>query len=141
MWRLNFTHLSALLIQTIYAKKKCFKFLWLTWAKNDVLLKLSATITCWQCVNEIIFFVSKMGQTKHKPLRIRDVLRFYAWNGSLHLEHILFKTMTRKKTSLCTSNMQILKFLKVINILQIVSKTVLRLLWAICCSWLVKNLV
>ena len=35
--------------------------------------------------NEIVFFGSKMGQTKHKPLRTRDFLRFFARNRVLHL--------------------------------------------------------
>ena len=57
-----------------------------------------------------------MGQTKHKPLRTRDFLRFSARNCGLHLERIfLFKIITRKKTLLSISNIQILKFLKVIN--------------------------
>ena len=57
-----------------------------------------------------------MSQTKHKGLRTRDFFRFSAKNCGLHLEHIfLFKIITSNRTLLCTSNIQILKFLKVIN--------------------------
>ena len=39
--------LSPFVIQTTYEEKNInFKFLWLTWAKKEVLLKPSATITC-----------------------------------------------------------------------------------------------
>ena len=52
-----------------------------------------------------------MDQTKHKPVRTRD-FRFSAGNCCLHLEHFFFKMVTRNRTLLCTSNIQILKFLK-----------------------------
>ena len=32
-----------------------------------------------------------MGQTKHKPLAMRDFLRFFARNCVLHLERIFFQ--------------------------------------------------
>ena len=39
-------------------------------------------------VNEHLFFRSRMGQTKQKPLRTIDFLRLTAKNCSLHLERI-----------------------------------------------------
>ena len=55
-----------------------------------------------------------MGQTKQ--LRMRDFLRFSMRNCGLHLEHIFFfKIITRNRTLLCTSNMQILKSLRLKN--------------------------
>ena len=47
--------------------------------------------------NVIVFFGSKMGQTKRKPLRARYFPRFFAKNCSLHLEHILKKKNKHKK--------------------------------------------
>ena len=41
-----------------------------------------------------------MGQTKHKPLRTRDFLRFSVRNCSLHLEHIFFRITIRDRTLL-----------------------------------------
>ena len=70
-----------------------------------------------------------MGQTKHKPLRTRYFLRFSGKNCGLNLKHnFLFKVITRNRTLLCTSNIQILKFLKVIKKMEIVSKNLFRLL-------------
>ena len=43
--------------------------------------------------NESVFFVSEMGQSKHKPLRMRDFVRFFVRNCGLNLEHIFFKKM------------------------------------------------
>ena len=40
--------------------------------------------------NESLFLVCKMGQTKHKSLRTRDLFRFFARNCCLHFEHVLF---------------------------------------------------
>ena len=66
-----------------------------------------------------------MGQTKHKPLRMRYFLRFSGKNCGLNLKHnFLFKVITRNRTS----NIQILKFLKVIKKMEIVSKNLFRLL-------------
>ena len=39
-------------------------------------------------VNKIIFFGSKIGQTKHKPLRTRDFLRFFPRNCGLQFDHL-----------------------------------------------------
>ena len=50
-----------------------------------------------------------MGHTKRKLLRTRDFLRFS------EKKYIFLKTITRNRALLCTSNNQILKFLKVIN--------------------------
>ena len=76
-----------------------------------------------------------MDQTKHKPLRKRDFCKFSARNCSLHLEYIfLKKTVTRNKTLLFTSNIQILKFLKIKNKMYIVSKNLFRLLGMRCCG-------
>ena len=38
--------------------------------------------------NESMIFRSKMGQTKHKPLRMRYFPRFSAGNRGLHLGHV-----------------------------------------------------
>ena len=40
---------------------------------------------------KVCFLGSKMGQTKRKPFRARDFLRFFARNWSLHLERIFLK--------------------------------------------------
>ena len=40
--------------------------------------------------NGSVFFGSKMGQTKHKPLRTRDFLRFAERNCGLHMKHFFF---------------------------------------------------
>ena len=57
-----------------------------------------------------------MSQSKHKRLRTRDFFRFSAKNCGLHLKHAsLFEIITSNRTLLCTSNIQIPKFLKVIN--------------------------
>ena len=57
-----------------------------------------------------------MGQTKYRPLRTRDFLKLSERNFRLYWEHIfLFKIITRNRTLLCTSQIQILKFLKVIS--------------------------
>ena len=54
------------------------------------------------------FFQSKMGQTKHKPLRKRDFLGCLYRNYDLYLEHIL-KINTKNRILLCKSNNQIKK--------------------------------
>ena len=90
-------------------------------------------------VDKSMFYGSILGQTKHKPLRTKDFLRFSVRNCDLHLEHIFFfKIITRKKTLLCTSIIQTLKFLKVINTMKIVSENHSRLLGIKCCSWRLK---
>ena len=54
--------------------------------------------------NENVLFGSKVDQTKHKPLRKRDFLTFFATNCGLHLEHIFFYINTRNRILLCKSN-------------------------------------
>ena len=101
-------------------------------------LKLSAMATS---DNKSIFFGFKMGQTKHKPLRTRNFLRFSERNCGLHLEHFFLKIITRNRTLLSSSNIQIPKFLKVINKMRLVSKNLFRLLQTRCCNWCLKNQV
>ena len=62
-----------------------FEILWLTWMQKGLLKLLTIS------KNERVFFGYKMRQTKRKPFRVRDFLRFFARNCSLHLEHIFFK--------------------------------------------------
>ena len=69
-----------------------------------------------------MFFGSKMGQTKSKPLRVRYFLRFFTRNCSLHLEHL--KKNTRNRILLCNPNNQIIKLIFSV-----------RLLWMMYCSW------
>ena len=116
-------------------KKNNFEFLWLTWAKKKVLLKQSRHIHLLTLsVNKSIFSGSKMGQTKHKRLRTRNFCRFAARNCGLYLKHIFFKIITRNTKLLCTSNIQILKFLKDKSKTQLVSKSLFRLLGKRCCG-------
>ena len=56
-----------------------------------------------------MFFESKMGQTKHKPLRTRDFLRFFTRNRGLHFEHIFFENKDKDRILLCRLNNQIIK--------------------------------
>ena len=56
-----------------------------------------------------------MGQTKNKPLRMRDFLRFCTRTSGQYLDHIFLKINTGNRILLCKSNTQILKFLKVKN--------------------------
>ena len=89
IWRPNFTYISPLVIQTRGKLKKLLISNFCGWQKpkKEVLLKPSSnnhmlTIS----VNKSIFLGSKISQTKHKPLRKRDFLRFSAKNCGLHLE-------------------------------------------------------
>ena len=80
----------------------------MTWTQKEGLLKLSATKDLLTINNnESVFFGSKMGQTKSKPLRVRYFLRFFTRNCSLHLEHL--KKNTRNRILLCKPNNQIIK--------------------------------
>ena len=57
--------------------------------------------------NEKVFFGSKMGQTKHKPFRMRDFIRFFVRNFGLHLKCIFLKRNARNGILLGKSNNQI----------------------------------
>ena len=75
-----------------------------------------------------------MDQTKHKPLRTRDFVRFFARNCGLHLEHFFLKINTRKRISLCKSNNQIIKS-KTQYILFFLVSRLFRLLGTMYCGW------
>ena len=91
LWRPNLTHMSFSVMQMKLGKKIInLEFLCLIWTQKKV-LKLLATKICWgKAMMKVCFFWSKMGRTKHKPLRTRDFLVFFARNYGLHLEHIIF---------------------------------------------------
>ena len=62
-----------------------------------------------------MFFGSKMVQTKHKPLRKRDFLKFSARECTYIWNILILKTNTSNRILLRKSNTQILEFLKAIN--------------------------
>ena len=101
-----------------WKKKINFKFLWLTWAKKISFKTVSHKPFLTINVNRYPFG-SKIGQTKHKPLRTKYFLSFFVRNCGLCLKHLFVfvfsKMNTKNRTLLCKSNSQILKFLKVIN--------------------------
>ena len=45
-----------------------------------------------------------MSQTKGKPLRTRDFLKFFPRNSGIHLEEVFFKIYTRNRILHCKSN-------------------------------------
>lgn len=112
--------LFTLAVQTKETEKKKinFKFLWLTWAKKISFKTVSHKPFLTINVNRYPFG-SKIGQTKHKPLRTKYFLSFFVRNCGLCLKHLFVfvfsKMNTKNRTLLCKSNSQILKFLKVIN--------------------------
>ena len=57
-------------------------------------------------VNKSLFFGSKIGQMKHKPLRMRNFFRFSARNCGIHLQYIFFKIITRNRTLRFSSNIK-----------------------------------
>ena len=62
-----------------------------------------------------MLFGSKMGQTKHKPLRARDSL----WLSALTFGKHFFENKAWNRTLPCKSNTKILKFVKLIKAMQI----------------------
>ena len=90
-------------------------------------------------VNKSLFFGSKIGQMKHKPLRMRNFFRFTARNCGLHLQYIFFKIITRNKKLRFSSNIKKKKKVSKSHKQTVVSKNFFMLLETGFCGWCFKK--